>query len=77
MKTDTPLQQVVNHYLFLKDLDQEEVIYARYVKDAKEILDITNSIKKAKELLDRTKEWAESRGLEWGMETSVKRYLEL
>jgi len=74
--TSHPIQQLVDHYLVLKE-DEEVRAYESYVKTAKEILTLTGGVKKGKELIDKTKEWAESKGLEWGMETSVKRYLEL
>lgn len=70
------VREIVDYYLTLKE-DEEQRPYKGYVKTAKEILTLTGTVKKAKELIDKTKEWAEKRGLSWGLETSVKRYLEV
>lgn len=72
---ETKLQQVINYFLSLKGLDIEEVDYRRYLRVGKSVLELAGGVEEAKALLDKTKDWADGSGLDWQMETAIKRYL--
>ena len=85
-KEETELQQVVNHYFetkglslvqIKKDAKKKKIIYSRYTRPAKQLLELAGSLKKAKEALTKVAEWAQSRNLEYSIETVFKRWLEL
>ena len=58
---ETEIQQIVNHYFYTKGLTLEKIkknakkkkiIYSRFTKPAKQLLELAGSIKKAKEAID-------------------------
>ena len=86
LKLATEIQAVVNHYFFTKGLKikdikekskKREIIYSRYVRPAKQLLELAGSLKKAIWAIDRIAEWAKSRNLDYTIETVLKRWLEL
>jgi len=86
LKLATEIQTVVNHYFFTKGLKMKdikerskkrEIIYSRYVRPAKQLLELSGSLKKAIWAIDRIAEWAKSRNLDYTIETVLKRWLEL
>ena len=83
---ETNLQKVVNHYFFTKGLSLEQIkkdakkkniVYSRYTRPAKDLLELAGSLKKAKEAISKIASWAQSRGLDYSIETVFKRWLEL
>jgi len=83
---ETDIQKVVNHYFYTRglSLDQikesarkKKIIYGRYTRAAKEILDLAGSAEKARQAITRVAEWAKSRNLEYSLETVAKKWLEL
>lgn len=83
---ETAIQQVVNHYFATKGLSLEQVkedakkkkiLYSRYTRPAKELLELAGSVKKAQKAIDTVAAWANSRGLDYTIETVTKRWLEL
>lgn len=83
---ETDIQKVVNHYFYTRglSLDQikesarkKKIIYGRYARAAKEILDLAGSADKACQAITRVAEWAQSRNLEYSLETVAKKWLEL
>lgn len=85
-KKETDIQEVVNHYFFTKGLTLEEIkvdakkqkiIYSRFTRPAKELIELAGSTKKAKSAISIVAEWANSRNLDYTIETVFKKWLEL
>ncbi len=86
LKEETSIRQIVTHYFKTKDLSLDEIkknakkkkiIYSRFTRPAKQLLELAGSVKKAKEAIDRVAEWAKSRDLDYAIETVFKKWLEL
>ena len=86
IKKETDIQEIVNHYFYSKGLTFEQIkkdakkrkiIYSRFTRPAKQLLELAGSAKKAKKAIDRVAEWANSRGLDYAIETVFKKWLEL
>lgn len=83
---ETDIQQVVNHYFYTKGLTLDEIkesakkkkiIYSRFTRPAKELLELSGSVEKAKQAMTTVAEWAKSRHLDYSIETVFKKWLEL
>ncbi|OHA63056.1 MAG: hypothetical protein A2842_02465 [Candidatus Wildermuthbacteria bacterium RIFCSPHIGHO2_01_FULL_48_25] len=83
---DSPIQEVVNHYFstkglsieqIKKDAKKKKIIYSRFVRPAKQLIDLAGSVKNAKEAITKVAEWAQSRNLDYAIETVFKKWLEL
>jgi len=86
LKDETAIQQIITHYFKTKGLSLQElkksakkrkIIYSRFTKPAKQLLELAGSIEKAKGAVDRVAEWANSRSLDYAIETVFKKWLEL
>jgi len=86
LKLANEIQRIVNHYFYTKGLTLKEIkksakkrkiIYSRYVKPAKQLLELAGSQKKALRAIDKVAEWAKSRNLDYTIETVFKKWLEL
>jgi len=86
LKEETAIRQTVTYYFKTKGLSLNElkrsakkrkIIYSRYTRPAKQLLELAGSIKKAKTAIDKVAQWAKSRGLDYTIETVFKRWLEL
>jgi hypothetical protein len=85
-KKETAIQEVVNYYFYSKGLTLEQIktdakkkkiIYSRFTRPAKQLLELAGSVRKAKEAINVIAEWAKSRDLDYTIETVFKRWLEL
>ena len=85
-KQETDIQQVVNHYFSTKGLSLDEIkedakkkkiIYSRYTRPGKELIELAGSVAKAKKAIDTVALWASSRNLDYTIETVFKKWLEL
>ena len=85
-RQETDIQQIINHYFYGKGLTLEEIkkdakkkkiIYSRFTRPAKQLLELAGSVKKAEEAIDRVAKWAQSRNLDYAIETVFKKWLEL
>ncbi|HOS87942.1 MAG TPA: hypothetical protein PL093_00080 [Candidatus Pacearchaeota archaeon] len=83
---ETDIQAVVNHYFYTKGLSLKEIkenakkkkiIYSRFTRPAKELIELAGSTKKAKQAISIVAEWAKSRNLDYSIETVFKKWLEL
>lgn len=83
---ETVIQEIVNHYFYSKGLVLEEIkenakkrkiIYSRFTRPAKQLLELAGSVKKAKKAIDIVAKWANSRNLDYSIETVFKKWLEL
>ena len=86
LKQETAVRQIVTYYFQTKDLSLDElkrdakkrkIVYSRYTKPAKQLLELAGSIDKAKKAIDIVAEWAKSRNLDYVIETVFKKWLEL
>ncbi len=85
-KKETDIQKIVNHYFKTKGLNTEQIkqdarkrkiIYSRYTRPAKQLLELAGSIQEAKKAITKVAKWATSRKLDYAIETPVKKWLEL
>lgn len=83
---ESDIQQVVNHFFYSKGLTLDEIkesakkkkiIYSRFTRPAKQLIDLAGSVKKAKEAITTVANWAKSRDLDYSIETVFKKWLEL
>ena len=86
IREETTIQEIVNHYFYTKGLTLErikdnakkkKIIYSRFTRPAKQLLELAGSVKKAKAAIDKVAEWAKSRNLDYAIETVFKKWLEL
>ncbi len=86
IKKETSIQQIVTYYFETKGLTLDElkenarkrkIIYSRFTKPAKQLLELAGSVEKAKEAISKVAEWAKSRNLDYAIETVFKKWLEL
>jgi hypothetical protein len=86
LKKETAIRQIVTHYFETKDVDlaqlkldsrREKIIYRRYTRPAKELLMLAGSVELAKQAIDKVAQWAQSRKLDYAIETVIKKWLEL
>lgn len=86
IREETTIQEIVNHYFYTKGLTLEQVkdnakkkkiIYSRFTRPAKQLLELAGSVKKAKAAINKVAEWAKSRNLDYAIETVFKKWLEL
>ncbi len=83
---ETAIQKIVNHYFYSKGLSLEQIkkdakkkkiIYSRFTRPAKQLLELAGSVKKAKLAINKVADWAKSRNLDYAIETVFKKWLEL
>lgn len=86
LKEETAIRQIITYYFKTKGLSLEEIkrnakkrkiVYSRYTKPAKQLLELAGSIEKAKKAIDTVAQWAKSRDLDYAIETVFKKWLEL
>ncbi len=85
-QAESAIQEIVNHYFYTKglaleqikeDAKKKKIIYSRFTRPAKQLLELAGSVQKAKEAINVVAEWAKSRGLDYAIETVFKKWLEL
>jgi len=86
VKSETDIQKIVNHYFESKGLSLDEIkqnakirkiVYSRHVRPAKSLLALAGSVEKATKAIDQVAAWANSRKLDYSIETVFKKWLEL
>jgi hypothetical protein len=86
LKKETAIQQVITHYFETKGVSLAElkrnakkrkIVYSRFTRPAKELVELAGSVEKAEKAIDKVAEWANSRGLDYAIETVFKKWLEL
>ena len=63
--------------LVKENAKKRKIIYSRYTKPAKQLLELAGSVEKAKEAINTVANWANSRKLDYTIETVFKKWLEL
>jgi len=85
-RQETAIQKIVNHYFQTKGLNLDEIkenakkrkiIYSRYTRPAKQLLELAGSVRAAKSAITKVAKWAKSRNLDYAIETVFKKWLEL
>jgi hypothetical protein len=85
-KQETEIQIIVNYYFSTKglSLDQlkenikkQKIVYSRFTRPAKQLLELAGSVSRAKKAIDKVSQWAQSRNLDYSIETIFKKWLEL
>ncbi len=83
---ETAIQRIVNHYFYTKGLSLEQIkkdarkkkiVYSRFVRPAKQLLELAGSARKAEAAITKVADWAKSRKLDYAIETVFKKWLEL
>jgi hypothetical protein len=86
LKKETAIRQVVTYFFETKgvNLDElkrnsrkREIIYSRYTRPAKQLLELAGSVDAAKGAIKIVADWANSRKLDYAIETVFKKWLEL
>jgi len=86
LKKETAIRQIITYYFETKGLSlgelkknakKRKIIYSRFTKPAKQLLELAGSIEKAKKAIAKVAEWANSRNLDYAIETVFKKWLEL
>jgi len=86
LKEETAIRQIVTHYFETKDVNlrqlkkdakKRKIVYSRFTRPAKQLLELAGSVKKAKAAINKVAEWAKSRNLDYAIETVFKKWLEL
>ncbi len=86
LKKETAIQQIVTYYFKTKELSLDQlkkdakkrkIIYSRYTRPAKQLLELAGSVEKAKKAINKVAQWAKSRNLDYAIETVFKKWLEL
>lgn len=86
LKEETAIRSIIAHFFKSKGLSLQElkesarkrrIIYSRFTKPAKQLMELAGSIEKAKEAIDKVAIWANSRKLDYAIETVFKKWLEL
>ncbi len=85
-KQESDIQKIVNHYFYTKGLTlgeikksakKKKIIYSRFTRPAKQLLELAGSVGKAKKAISTVAGWARSRKLDYAIETVFKKWLEL
>jgi len=83
---ETEIQKVITHYFktkglsldqIKKDAKKKKIVYSRYVRPAKQLLELAGSLGEAKKAITKVAKWAKSRNLDYATETVFKKWLEL
>lgn len=86
LKEDTAIRQIITHYFKSKglglheikrDAKKRKIIYSRFTRPAKQLLELAGSVNEAKRAIDKVAAWAKSRDLDYAIETVFKKWLEL
>lgn len=86
LQEETSIRQIITHFFQSKGLSLQElkenakkrkIIYSRFTKPAKQLLELAGSIEIAKEAIDKVAKWANTRKLDYSIETVFKKWLEL
>jgi len=86
LKEKTALREVVTHFFETKNISikqlkmsakKQKIVYGRYAAPAKQLLELAGSVEEAKKAMTKVAEWANSRGLDYSIETVFKKWLEI
>jgi hypothetical protein len=83
---ETAIRQIVTYFFETKGVNLEQlkadarkrdIVYSRFTKPAKQLLELAGSVPLAKDAIKKVADWANSRKLDYAIETVFKKWLEL
>jgi len=86
LKEKSKIREIITFYFKTKGISlkklkelakKREIIYSRFTKPAKQLLELAGSVEKSKEAIAKVAEWAKSRNLDYSIETVFKKWLEI
>jgi hypothetical protein len=86
LKEKTALREIVTHFFETKgkslqwlkmNARRQRIVYARYTAPAKQLLELAGSVAAARDAIDKVAAWANTRDLDYTIETVFKKWLEL
>jgi len=86
LKEESAIRQLITHFFASKGVSLQElkenakkrkIIYSRFTKPAKQLMELAGSVEKSKQAIDKVAGWANSRKLDYTIETVFKKWLEL
>ncbi len=86
LQKDSAIRQVVTYFFETKGVDltelknnarKQKIVYSRYTKPAKQLIELAGSVQSAKDAIKKVADWANSRKLDYAIETVFKKWLEL
>jgi DNA polymerase/3'-5' exonuclease PolX len=86
IEEETAIRQIITHFFESKNISlgqlkdnakKRKIIYSRFTKPAKQLLELAGSTEKAKEAINKVAAWANSRNLDYAIETVFKKWLEI
>jgi len=86
LREETAIRQVITCFFETKGVNLDElkrsarkrdIVYSRYTKPAKQLIELAGSPPAAKEAIKKVADWANSRKLDYTIETVFKKWLEL
>ncbi|MBX4201046.1 hypothetical protein KW786_02870 [Candidatus Parcubacteria bacterium] len=86
LREETAIQELIAYFFEQKGVSLQElkenakkrkIIYSRFTKPAKQLLELAGSIEAAKGAIKKVADWAKSRKLDFAIETVFKKWLEL
>lgn len=86
LQEENAIRAIITHFFASKGLSLQElkenakkrkIIYSRFTKPAKQLLELAGGLTQAKQAIDKVATWANSRKLDYAIETVFKKWLEL
>jgi len=86
LQEETAIRQIITYFFETKGVNLNElkrsarkrdIVYSRYTKPAKQLIELAGSPQKAKDAIKKVADWANSRKLDYAIETVFKKWLEL
>ena len=86
LQEETAIRQIITYFFETKGVNLNElkrsarkrdIVYSRYTKPAKQVIELAGSPQKAKDAIKKVADWANSRKLDYAIETVFKKWLEL
>lgn len=86
LQDETAIRQVITYFFETKGVDlnmlkqsarKRDIVYSRYTKPAKQLIELAGSVFTAKKAIKTVADWANSRKLDYAIETVFKKWLEL
>lgn len=79
-KKKTQIVLLIERFFHMKGVTEPvpSIVFSRYTRVAKQIIELCDGdLQRGVDILGKLKAWAEERNLEWGLDTVVKRWMEL
>jgi ribosomal protein S13 len=86
LQEETAIRQIITYFFETKGVNlqqlkqsarKRDIVYSRYTKPAKQLIELAGSPQLAKVAIKKVADWANSRKLDYAIETVFKKWLEL